>query len=324
MAANPGRRRFGGVQLELPVGGRVIERGPARPAARRRVRRAVPHPDRPPRRHPGRAGAHGPRRPDRAHAPRDRLVADGRAARAPAHHRHRGAQHGLHPRPRGIADARPHRERHRLPRPARVRARRRPPVHPLAELGEDRHVHGAPVRGDPAQPPHGAARPRPRRLRRRGRVRARRERRGVRRRPRDPRRPHRLVRRLGPRSRSPGGAGARQRHARAADGLPRPAARRALPRRARRAGRACSRTSPGRRPRRSPGVSLAFLVTGTARGIAPLRAAAARLPAGVEAVAVQCAPEGEATARTIAGLTVFGIGYLEDLRAMLARSASLA
>lgn len=72
------------------------------------------------------------------------------------------------------------------------------------------------------------------------------------------------------------------------------------------------------------GVSLAFLVTGTARGIAPLRSAATRLPPEVETIAVQCSPEGEATARTIAGLTVFGIGYLEDLRAMLARSASVA
>lgn len=73
-----------------------------------------------------------------------------------------------------------------------------------------------------------------------------------------------------------------------------------------------------------PGVSLAFLVTGSARGVPALRAAASRLPAGVEAVAVQCAPEGDARARTVAGLTVFGIGYLEDLRAMLARSASVA
>ena len=72
------------------------------------------------------------------------------------------------------------------------------------------------------------------------------------------------------------------------------------------------------------GVSLAFLVTGSARGVSSLRAAASRLPAGIEAVAVQCAPEGDASARTVAGLTVFGIGYLEDLRAMLARSASVA
>ncbi|SFR87380.1 Protein of unknown function DUF58 [Agromyces sp. CF514] len=73
-----------------------------------------------------------------------------------------------------------------------------------------------------------------------------------------------------------------------------------------------------------PGVSLAFLVTGTGRGSAPLRAAASRLPMGVDAIAVQCAPEGDATVRTVAGLTVFGVGYLEDLRAMLARRASVA
>ncbi|WP_448809475.1 DUF58 domain-containing protein [Agromyces bauzanensis] len=73
-----------------------------------------------------------------------------------------------------------------------------------------------------------------------------------------------------------------------------------------------------------PGVSLAFIVTGTARGVAPLRSAASRLPAGIEAIAVRCSPEGEAKARTIAGLTVFDIGYLEDLRGMLARSASVA
>jgi uncharacterized protein (DUF58 family) len=72
-----------------------------------------------------------------------------------------------------------------------------------------------------------------------------------------------------------------------------------------------------------PGVSLVFLVTGSARGVAPLRAAAARLPAGIEVLAVRCAPEGEAAARTVAGLTVFDVGFLDDLRAMLARSASL-
>ena len=71
------------------------------------------------------------------------------------------------------------------------------------------------------------------------------------------------------------------------------------------------------------GISLAFLITGTARGIAPLRSAATRFPVGVEAVAVQCVPEGEPSVRSIAGLTVFRIGYLEDLRAMLARSASV-
>ncbi|GAA1521352.1 uncharacterized protein (DUF58 family) [Agromyces terreus] len=73
-----------------------------------------------------------------------------------------------------------------------------------------------------------------------------------------------------------------------------------------------------------PGVSLAFLVTGTARAVTELRAAASKLPGGVETIAVRCSPEGEATARTVAGFTVFGIGYLEDLRAMLARTASVA
>ena len=72
------------------------------------------------------------------------------------------------------------------------------------------------------------------------------------------------------------------------------------------------------------GISLVFLVTGTARGIAPLRSAASRVHAGVEVLAVQCSPEGEATARTVAGLTVVDIGYLEDLRAMLSRTASVA
>jgi uncharacterized protein (DUF58 family) len=73
-----------------------------------------------------------------------------------------------------------------------------------------------------------------------------------------------------------------------------------------------------------PGVSLAFLITGTGRGAGALRAASSRLPAGVEAIAVLSSPGAAATARTVAGLTVFGIGYLEDLRAMLARSASIA
>ncbi|GAA1056374.1 hypothetical protein GCM10017608_28720 [Agromyces luteolus] len=72
------------------------------------------------------------------------------------------------------------------------------------------------------------------------------------------------------------------------------------------------------------GVSLAFVVTGGARGVADLRQAASRLPLGIEAVAVRCSAEGEATARSVGGLSVYGIGYLEDLTAMLARTASVA
>jgi uncharacterized protein (DUF58 family) len=72
------------------------------------------------------------------------------------------------------------------------------------------------------------------------------------------------------------------------------------------------------------GVSLVFLVTGSARPVADLRQAASRLPAGVEGVVVRCEAEGEATARAVGALSVFGIGYLEDLRSMIARSASVA
>lgn len=73
-----------------------------------------------------------------------------------------------------------------------------------------------------------------------------------------------------------------------------------------------------------PGISLAFLVTGTGRGAAALRAAAGRLPVGVEVIAVECAPEARPAVRAAGGLTVFTIGYLDDLRAMLARAASVA
>ena len=45
---------------------------------------------------------------------------------------------------------------------------------------------------------------------------------------------------------------------------------------------------------------------------------------GVEAVVVRCASEGEATVRSVGGLAVYGIGFLEDLTALLARTASVA
>ncbi|MGR2753145.1 DUF58 domain-containing protein [Agromyces arachidis] len=72
------------------------------------------------------------------------------------------------------------------------------------------------------------------------------------------------------------------------------------------------------------GVSLVFVVTGAARAAAELGHAASRLPTGVEGVVVRCAAEGEASARSIGALSVFGVGYLEDLRSMVARSASVA
>jgi hypothetical protein len=72
------------------------------------------------------------------------------------------------------------------------------------------------------------------------------------------------------------------------------------------------------------GVSLAFLVTGAGRSLPDLRAAAARLPLGVEGVVVRCSDEGEPSARVVGGLSVLDIGYLDDLRSMLARTASVA
>ncbi|WP_400993720.1 DUF58 domain-containing protein [Agromyces sp. GXQ0307] len=72
------------------------------------------------------------------------------------------------------------------------------------------------------------------------------------------------------------------------------------------------------------GVSLAFVITGGARAVGELRQAASRLPLGIETVAVRCSAEGEATARSVGGLSVYGVGYLEDLTAMLARTASVA
>ena len=74
-----------------------------------------------------------------------------------------------------------------------------------------------------------------------------------------------------------------------------------------------------------PGVSLAFLVTGTARGVAPLRAAASRLPGRRRGHRGAVRPRGRGRgAHAWPASRVFSIGYLEDLRAMLARSASVA
>jgi uncharacterized protein (DUF58 family) len=70
------------------------------------------------------------------------------------------------------------------------------------------------------------------------------------------------------------------------------------------------------------GVSVAFLVCGSAVSSAQLRAAANQFPAGVETVAVVCDPEAVPGVRRLAGLTVFTIGFLEDLSGFLARSVA--
>ena len=63
-------------------------------------------------------------------------------------------------------DARPVDVRPRLPRPARVPARRRPPLHPLALLGQARPAARAAVPRHPALAPRGRRRHRPRGVRR--------------------------------------------------------------------------------------------------------------------------------------------------------------
>lgn len=71
------------------------------------------------------------------------------------------------------------------------------------------------------------------------------------------------------------------------------------------------------------GVSLAFLICGSLTTPTELRRASTQFPPGVEVVAVLCNPEKVPGLRRIAGLSVLTIGYLEDLRKSLARSAAV-
>ncbi|PZE28852.1 MULTISPECIES: DUF58 domain-containing protein [unclassified Curtobacterium] len=72
----------------------------------------------------------------------------------------------------------------------------------------------------------------------------------------------------------------------------------------------------------SVGTSVAFLVVGSAVGLGALRLAATRFPVGVEVVAVICETESPPRVVRVPGLTVITIGYLEDLRHALRRSAA--
>jgi uncharacterized protein (DUF58 family) len=74
----------------------------------------------------------------------------------------------------------------------------------------------------------------------------------------------------------------------------------------------------------TPGISVAFLVCGSRTRTPELRAAAAAFPPDVEVVAVVCDPDAAPGLRRLAGLNVLTIGYLEELRIALARSAAVA
>lgn len=70
------------------------------------------------------------------------------------------------------------------------------------------------------------------------------------------------------------------------------------------------------------GVSIVFLVCGTGAAPAAIRAAAVGFPPGVQVVAVVCDPEVEPGLRRLGDLSVLTIGYLDDLRGALQRSAT--
>jgi uncharacterized protein (DUF58 family) len=72
------------------------------------------------------------------------------------------------------------------------------------------------------------------------------------------------------------------------------------------------------------GISVAFLVCGSRATPAELRAAAHSFPLGVEVVAIVCDPDAVPGLRRVSGLSVLTIGYLDDLRVALARTAAVA
>jgi hypothetical protein len=71
------------------------------------------------------------------------------------------------------------------------------------------------------------------------------------------------------------------------------------------------------------GVSVAFLICGSPVTSKQLRAASTKFAANVEVVAIVCDPETVPGLRKVAGLSVLTIGYLEDLKRALARSAAV-
>jgi uncharacterized protein (DUF58 family) len=73
---------------------------------------------------------------------------------------------------------------------------------------------------------------------------------------------------------------------------------------------------------RVTGISVAFLVCGSTVTASELRAASTKFPTGVEVVAIVCDPDSIPGLRRVAGLSVFTIGYLEDLQKSLARAAA--
>ncbi len=74
----------------------------------------------------------------------------------------------------------------------------------------------------------------------------------------------------------------------------------------------------------TPGLSVVFLIGGSGTTAQDLRACAARFPVGVEVVAIICDLEAEPGMRRVGGLRVLTIGYLDELRPALARTAAVS
>jgi uncharacterized protein (DUF58 family) len=70
------------------------------------------------------------------------------------------------------------------------------------------------------------------------------------------------------------------------------------------------------------GISVAFLVCGSATTLAELRAASTWFPAGAPVVAVVCEPDAVPSLRRVGELSVLTIGFLDDLQKSLARTAA--
>jgi uncharacterized protein (DUF58 family) len=71
-----------------------------------------------------------------------------------------------------------------------------------------------------------------------------------------------------------------------------------------------------------PSISVVMLVCGSVPTPVQLRSASSQFPLGVEVTAIVCDPSAVPGYRRLAGLTVFTVGYLEDLQKALARSAA--
>jgi uncharacterized protein (DUF58 family) len=72
------------------------------------------------------------------------------------------------------------------------------------------------------------------------------------------------------------------------------------------------------------GISVAFLVCGSRTTPAELRAASHSFPLGVEVVAIVCDPDAVPGFKRVAGLSVLTIGFLDDLRVAMQRTAAVA